>query len=82
MVAAADAVEAALRDAGFDANRQDKTGGLADIFEGMGEGLAEWIITAPAGERMMLPDGLLRPEPRAGHHGRRPRPGSRGRDRR
>lgn len=53
-MAAADAVEAALRDAGFQADRQDKTGGLADIFEGMGEGLAEWIITAPAGEQMML----------------------------
>jgi Nucleotidyl transferase AbiEii toxin, Type IV TA system len=54
VVAAADAVEAALRGAGFEADRQDKTGGLADIFEGMGEGLAEWIITAPAGEQMML----------------------------
>ena len=53
VVAAADAVEAALRGAGFEADRQDKTG-LADIFEGMGEGLAEWIITAPAGEQMML----------------------------
>jgi Nucleotidyl transferase AbiEii toxin, Type IV TA system len=52
--AAADAVEAALRDAGFEADRQDKTGGLADIFEGMGDGLAEWIITAPSGEQMML----------------------------
>jgi hypothetical protein len=54
VVAAADAVEAALYDAGFEADRQDKTGGLADIFEGMGEGLAEWIITGPAGEQMML----------------------------
>ena len=54
VVAAADAVEAALRDAGFHADRQDKTCGLADIFEGMYEGLAEWIITAPAGEQMML----------------------------
>ena len=54
VMAAADAVEAALRDAGFRADRQDKTCGLADIFEGMDEGLAEWIITAPAGEQMML----------------------------
>jgi Nucleotidyl transferase AbiEii toxin, Type IV TA system len=54
VAAAADAVEAALRRAGFGAERQDKTGGLADIFEGMGQGLAEWIITAPGGEPMML----------------------------
>jgi Nucleotidyl transferase AbiEii toxin, Type IV TA system len=54
VVAAAGVVEAALRDAGFEADRQDKTSGLADIFEGMGEGLAEWIITAPSGEQMML----------------------------
>lgn len=54
VAAAADAVQAALRDAGFAADRQDKTDGLADIFEGMGEGLAEWIITAPDGEQMML----------------------------
>src|SRR5216684_2896546 len=52
--AAADAVEAALRDAGFGAERRDRTGGLSDIFYGMGEGLAEWIVTAPAGERTML----------------------------
>jgi hypothetical protein len=42
--AAADAVEAALRDAGFGTERRDKTAGLADIFDGMGEGLAEWIV--------------------------------------
>jgi Nucleotidyl transferase AbiEii toxin, Type IV TA system len=52
--AAADAVEAALRDAGFGTERRDKTGGLGDIFYGVGEGLAEWIITAPGGEQMML----------------------------
>ncbi len=52
--AAADAVEASLRAAGFDAERQDKTGGLAEVFPGMGEGLAEWIIIAPGGRRMML----------------------------
>ena len=52
--AAADAVEAALRDAGFGTERRDKTGGLADILYGMGEGLAEWIVTAPNGEQMLL----------------------------
>ncbi len=52
--AAADAVEAALRDAGFDTERRDKTAGLADIFYGMGDGLAEWIVTTPDAEQMML----------------------------
>jgi Nucleotidyl transferase AbiEii toxin, Type IV TA system len=52
--AAAGAVEAALRAAGFAAEREDKTAGLADVFEGMGEGLAEWTITAPAGQQMLL----------------------------
>jgi hypothetical protein len=52
--AAADAVEAALQAGGFAAERRDKTGGLADIFDGMGEGLAEWLITAPGGEQTML----------------------------
>ena len=51
MPAAASAVEAALRHAGFQAERQDQTGGLSDLFPGMGEGLAEWIVTAPAGSR-------------------------------
>ena len=54
VAAAAGAVEAALREAGFETERQDKTAGLADIFDGMGDGLAEWIITAPGGEQMML----------------------------
>jgi hypothetical protein len=52
--AAADAVEAALRDEGLETERRDKTAGLSDIFCGMGEGLAEWIITARSGEQMML----------------------------
>jgi hypothetical protein len=52
--AAGDAVESALRDAGFEAERIDKTAGLADLFPGMGEGLAEWIITAPGGRQMAL----------------------------
>jgi hypothetical protein len=52
--AAADAVEAALQAAGFAAERRDKTSGLADIFDGMGEGLAEWLVTAPGGEQTMM----------------------------
>lgn len=52
--AAAGAVESALRRAGFVTERQDGTTGLADLFEGMGEGLAEWIITAPDGRQTML----------------------------
>jgi hypothetical protein len=47
-------VETSLRDVGFEADRRDKTAGLADVFYGMGEGLAEWIVTAPGGEQMML----------------------------
>jgi hypothetical protein len=54
VAAAADAVEAALTAAGFRAERQDQAGGLADIFEGMGDELAEWIVTAPGGRQMML----------------------------
>ena len=52
--AAAGAVEDALRGAGFTAERQDMTAGLADVFEGMGDGLAEWIVTAPDGRQTML----------------------------
>jgi len=47
-------VEDTLIAAGFAAERRDKTGGLGDIFPGMGDGLAEWIVTAPDGERMQL----------------------------
>jgi Nucleotidyl transferase AbiEii toxin, Type IV TA system len=54
VTAAAGAVEAALRAAGFGAERQDKTAGLADVFDGMGDGLAEWIVTGPGGRQMML----------------------------
>ena len=54
MAAAADAVQAALRGAGFQAERQDQTGGLAVMFPDLGEGLAEWIVTAPGGEQMLL----------------------------
>jgi Nucleotidyl transferase AbiEii toxin, Type IV TA system len=54
VAAAAEAVEGALREAGFQAERRDQLGGLEDIFEGSGEGLAEWIVTAPGGQQTML----------------------------
>jgi hypothetical protein len=34
--------------------RRDKAAGLADVFPGLGEGLAEWVITASDGAQMML----------------------------
>lgn len=52
--AAADAVEASLRAAGLEPARQDKAYGLSGVFDGMGEGLAEWIVTAPGGRQLML----------------------------
>ena len=54
VTAAAQAVQDALCEAGFFADRIDNAGGLEDLFEGMGEGLAEWIITAPGGQQTML----------------------------
>ena len=54
VAAAAEAVEGALRAAGFETERREQGGGLEDIFYGMGEGLAEWIITAPGGQQTML----------------------------
>jgi hypothetical protein len=54
VTAAAGAVEQAIRAAGFEAERQDTIGGLAEVFYGMGDGLAEWIITEPGGRQMML----------------------------
>jgi hypothetical protein len=54
VAAAAGAVEAAVRDAGFAAGRRDQSAGLADVFPGMGEGLAEWVVTAADGAQMML----------------------------
>ncbi len=54
VAAAAQAVEDALNEAGFHASRRDQTGGLGDVFYGMGEGFAEWIITAPGGRETML----------------------------
>jgi hypothetical protein len=53
--AAAGGVETALAGAGFRTDRIDKTAGLGDIFgEEMGQGLAEWAVTAPSGEKMAL----------------------------
>ena len=52
--AAANSVETALREAGFDADREDEADGLSDVFEGMDEGLAEWTVTDKNGQRMML----------------------------
>jgi hypothetical protein len=54
VAAAAQAVERALRRAGFQVSRRDMTGGLGDLFEGMSEGLAEWIITAQDGQETIL----------------------------
>jgi len=48
------AVEAALHAAGYAAERQDDMAGLAEVFEGVDEQLAEWIITAPDGREMVL----------------------------
>ena len=48
--AAAGAVEEALQVAGFEAERRDSRWARR-LFYGMGEGLAEWIVTAPAGGR-------------------------------
>jgi nucleotidyltransferase AbiEii toxin of type IV toxin-antitoxin system len=54
VAAAAGSVERALRRAGFGTERRDQAGGLGDIFYGLGDALAEWIVTAPGGEQMML----------------------------
>src|ERR1700760_2043631 len=51
---AADTVEAALRAAHFTVERLDEADDLSDIFEGMGDGLAEWVVTAPDGEQTLL----------------------------
>lgn len=50
----ADAVESALLAAGLEAERQDKTAGLAEIFEGMGEQMAEWTVTGDSGAATTL----------------------------
>jgi hypothetical protein len=62
--AAAGAVEAALRGAGFEPERQDQAAGLTGIVPGMVEGLAEWIMTASGGEQMALQLAYSGPGPR------------------
>ena len=52
--AATAAVEAALAAAGLQAERENDTADLADLFPGMGQGLTEWIVTAPGGEQTVL----------------------------
>ena len=52
--AAAAAVEEALRTAGFQVEREDQAGDLADLFPGMGEELAEWIVTSPDGQELTV----------------------------
>jgi Nucleotidyl transferase AbiEii toxin, Type IV TA system len=54
VAAAADAVQEALQAAGFTAERLDGAGDLGDVFEGIGEGLAEWLVTSPQGQQTML----------------------------
>jgi hypothetical protein len=62
---AAGEVEDALRAAGYKAERNDKAGDFGDIWEGLGEDMAEWLVTAPDGRQMMLQlayfDRLLTP---------------------
>ena len=84
--AAAGAVGDALREAGYGVERQDVAGGLADVFDGIGDGLAEWIVTAPDGAQMMLQMAYFDRGRLAGDDGRRPGAGppgaaSGGRDR-
>jgi hypothetical protein len=51
---AAEIVEEALLGAGLQPEREDKTGGLADLFEGMADQLAEWTLTLPDGVQTTL----------------------------
>jgi Nucleotidyl transferase AbiEii toxin, Type IV TA system len=54
VAAAADGVVNALRDAGYTVQPRDNADQLADVFEGMEEGLAEWIVVAPSGDHVLL----------------------------
>ncbi len=54
VAAAAELVEAALLVAGLGVEREDKAAGLADVFPGMGDGLAEWIVAEPGGRQVSL----------------------------
>lgn len=51
---ARDVVERALLKAGFDLERVDLFGGLAAVFDGVEDQMAEWIVTAPDGRQTML----------------------------
>jgi hypothetical protein len=52
--AAADVIRRSLRSAGYEVDRQEDDGGLAGIFPDMGQGLAEWTVTAADGAQMIL----------------------------
>jgi predicted nucleotidyltransferase component of viral defense system len=52
--AATEAVDEALRAAGFEVERQDQSSGLAEMFYGFDTGLAEWLVTGPGGEQTVL----------------------------
>lgn len=52
--AAAGAVEDALRAAGFEAERQNRDGGLDEVFYGFEDGLIEWTVTGADGQRTVL----------------------------
>src|ERR1700722_5933880 len=54
VLAAAASGESALHRYGFAAEREGATAELADAFAGLGDGLAEWTVTAPDGQRTML----------------------------
>jgi len=50
---AAPAIEAALAAAGYGVTPIDTAGGLTDIWEEAGEGLAEWEVITPDGEHVV-----------------------------
>jgi predicted nucleotidyltransferase component of viral defense system len=54
VAAAADAVEATLREEGFQVERVERFGDLAEVWEGLTDDLAEWIVTEPGGSGVML----------------------------
>jgi hypothetical protein len=54
VAAAAEEVEQALQAEGFRAERRDRFGELAEVFYGMADGLAEWMVTGPGGGQTML----------------------------
>lgn len=54
VASAASPLEAALSREGFTMQRKDRTSELADIFPGLGDELADWIVTAPGGRRTDL----------------------------